>query len=85
MWDWYNIFNLTEWLATGLISRKLSIFLEGRETKEILITQGNETAIQVDDLFLPLNFQGKNPWKEGTTAVWVDADNNVWLGYEVQS
>lgn len=82
MWDWYQLFNITDWLATGLISRNLSIFLEGRGQKSIIITQGNETAIQIDDVFLPFNFADQNPWVSGTYAVFVDESNNAWLGFQ---
>lgn len=81
MYNWFNIFNLTEWIATGLVSRKLTVFLQGVGQKEILITQGNETGIQVDDVFLILNFADKNPFVVGSHAVYKDEEGNVWLGF----
>lgn len=81
--NWYNIFNLTEWYATQLVSRKTTFFLDGIGQKEVLITQGNETAITIDDVFLPLQFAGKNPYQIGAWAVYVDVNSEVWLGKAV--
>lgn len=84
IFDWYKIFNLTEWLEEGLVSRKLSVSLDGKGETELLICQGNETSIQVDDVFLPINFGGKNPWSFSGYGVYLDENNDVWLGFEVE-
>ena len=78
--NWFQIFNLTEWLDEGLVSRTLTVFLEGIGQTEILITHGNETSIHFSDVFLPIGFEGLNPWVEGDYGVFLDEDNNVWLG-----
>lgn len=83
MTKWYLVFNLTEWLATELISRTLTIFPEGMEQMDILITQGNVTGITVDDTFLPLGFGEQNPWFENGYGIFKDSDENVYLGFEV--
>ncbi len=80
MWNWYNIFNLTDWLATELVSRTLTLDIVGIGETEFLITQGNETGITVGDAFLPLNFEGSNPFVSGSKGVYVDANNDVWYG-----
>ncbi len=82
-YDWYKIFNLTEWLATQLVSRKLTFFLEDKSVKEILVTQGNETCVTFDDVFLPLNFASKNPYAIPGYAIYQDANLDVWIGFEV--
>lgn len=84
-YNWYNLFNLTEWLATGLVSRTLSVNLDNDGAKEILITQGNETALTFDDVFLILNFNGNNPYARDGRAVYLDDEQNVWIGIQVES
>lgn len=82
-YDWYNLFSLPEFLATGLVSRKLTLFLEGHGLQEILVTQGNLTSITYDDTFLPIEFEGANPFARSPYAVYKDTDENIWLGIEV--
>ncbi len=79
-YNWYNLFNLTEWLATQLVSRTLTVFLDGIGQMDILVTQGNETGITVEDVFLPLLFGNHNPYAKGNWAIYKDANDDVWLG-----
>jgi len=85
--DWYKIFNLDEFLATQLVSRKLTVVLDGRGEKEILITSGNDIGVMFEDTFMILNFNDENPYvREGdddTYALYVDSSDDVWLGIEV--
>jgi len=87
--DWYKIFNLTEFLEEDLISRNLTVSLEGIGEKELLIINGNETSIVYEDVILPIRFKDQNPFiKEGSArsyAVYIDAASDVWLGVEVGS
>lgn len=80
-YDWYNLFNLTEWLATGLVARTLLVNLESRGRMQFEVTQGNETGIRLDDIFLPVNFLEQNPYVQETYAVYLDTNNDVWFGY----
>lgn len=84
-YNWYNLFNLTDWLATGLVSRTLSVNLDKDGAKEILITQGNETALTFDDVFLILQFNGSNPYARDGRAVYLDENQDVWIGIEVEA
>lgn len=83
MYNWYNLFNLDEWLETELVSRTLSVFLDKNDQKEILVTQGNQTGITIDDVFLPLKFNEKNPYVIGDYAIFQDVNNDVWVGLAV--
>lgn len=87
--DWYQIFNLNEFLATGLVSRTYTFVLEGRGQKDVLVTQGNETSIVYEDVLLPVLFNDDNPFvregDDGTYAVYKDSNDNVWLGFEVET
>lgn len=88
-YQWFLIFNLTEFLATGLVSRTVQAVLEGIGQKDILITKGNEVSIVYEDVFLPIGFTGDNPYsREGeakTYAVYKDTSENVWLGIEAEA
>lgn len=78
--NWFELFNKAEFLATGLTSRTLTVILEGIGEKEILITKGNELSISYDGVFLPINFKEENPFVFEERAVFEDADGVIWLG-----
>lgn len=80
--DWYNVFSKPEFEALGLVSNTYEVFLEGLGNKDILVTKGNTIAVQFEDEFLPLEFADRNPYQRGDYAVYVDEDENVWVGIE---
>lgn len=81
-YDWYNVFNLPDFEAEGLVSKKLEVVLDGIGEAEILITKGNTVAILYDEVFLPVNFLGNNPFARDGYAVYKGANGDVWLGVE---
>lgn len=90
IYQWFLIFNLTEFIATGLVSRTITTFLEEIGEKDILITRGNEVSIVYEDVILPVLYEGENPFvsegDDGTYAVFKDpATEDVYLGIEVES
>lgn len=82
-YDWYELFDLQEFLDTGLVSRTLQVFLEGVGEADIIITRGNWVAITYDGVFLPVGFAGKNPYAISPYAVMQDEDGKIHLGIEV--
>jgi len=82
-YNWYKIFSLTEFAATDLVTRNLTVDLIGVGSVEILISVGNLTSILFDGHFLPINFLSNNPFVRGEYAVYLDANNFVWLGIEI--
>lgn len=80
VYDWYNVFSKTEFEATGLVARTYTFELEGVGQKDILVTKGNTVAMQYEDAFLPVSFLGRNPYEQGAYAVYIDSDQNVYLG-----
>jgi hypothetical protein len=84
VFHWYKIFDLAEFIATGLVSRKITAFFEAIGQKDILVTVGNEVGILYEGTFLVLNFNGQNPYTREGLAVYVDDDDMVWLGIEVE-
>jgi len=88
-YTWYKIFNLTEFLATELVSRVYKLLLNGIGEKDILVTRGNEVSIVYEDTFLPIGFAGDNPYvragDDDTYAIYKDSNEDVWLGVLIQS
>lgn len=80
MFDWYRIINKTEFEATGLVSRDLSIILEGVGAKACLVTVGNLFSITIDDVMLSIGVNEDNPFVFSDRAVYIDSNNDVWYG-----
>ena len=80
IFDWYKIFNLTSFLASGLVSRTYTVDLVGIGQKEIMATQGNLTSILYEDVMLSINLNSKNPFIFENKGVYLDESNDVWLG-----
>ena len=80
MFNWFRIFNLTEFLSMDLTSYEITVVLAGIGEKKILITQGNLTSITYDGDMLPINLNDKNPYRYGERGVWLDENDDVWLG-----
>ncbi len=80
--DWFKIFNLTDFTATGLISRTYTLVLEGIGQKDILVTKGELTGITYEGVFLGINLNNRNPFGRDGYAVYLDANNDVWLGID---
>lgn len=86
IFNWFKIFNLSEFLATDLVSKEYLVILEGVGQKEILVTRGNQISMVYEDVFLPIQFEDDNPFvRHGDAAsygIYKDANDDVWLGIE---
>lgn len=82
IWDWYRLFNRADFLATGLPSYEVQVELVGIGIRNILITQGIATSITVDDTMLTIDLNDRNPFRYGSRAVFIDENDDVWLGVE---
>lgn len=78
--NWYNIINKADFEATGLVSRTVTLFLAGEGEKDILVTKGNYISIMYDDVFLPVNLNDLNPFAFDSKLVYLDEDDEIWLG-----
>jgi len=81
--NWFKIFNKTEFLATGLVSRTLSLNLEGVGQKKILVTFGNLIGVAYEGVFLTLTEGGDNPFIFEGHALYIDSNNDVFIGFEI--
>lgn len=79
---WYYIFTTTDFPA-DIISRTYTLILDGIGQREILVTRGNLWGITYDDVFLPVELNSKNAFEFEGHAVYIDDDDQVWLGIEV--
>lgn len=85
--DWYNVFSIPEFQAEGLVSKNLLYNLQDIGEEEMIVVSGNLLSLIFRDVILPVQFFDKNPTvregEDGTYAVYVDENDDVWLGIEV--
>lgn len=82
-YDWYKLFNKVQFEADEVPSRTLTLPLEGRGNVTFEIFKGNYLSILYDGMFLPVQFQGQNPYPLGSYAVYKDGNDDIWFGFEV--
>ncbi len=80
IFDWYKIINRAEFLQTGLVSRELSLILEGIGAKTCLVTVGNYFSITIDDVMLSIGIKERNPFVFQDRAIYVDENEDVFYG-----
>ncbi len=84
-YDVYKIINLDAFNATGLVSRKLSLFLGTLGLKEILVTRGNLVSILYEGVYLSLNLNDKNPFEFEDHCIFIDPNNDIFLGIKSEN
>lgn len=84
IYNWFKIFNLTEFEALDLVSKNYHLDLEGLGEKDILVTKGNGVSILYEGIFLTVNLNAKNPFPFEGHAVYIKENNDVYLGIEVE-
>jgi hypothetical protein len=80
MFNWFRLFNQQEFLDLELVSYEFDVELEGVGTKNIMIAKGTAVSIFVDGIFLSINLNGRNPFRYNELAVYLDENEDVWLG-----
>jgi hypothetical protein len=82
IYDWYKVINKSEFEATGLVSREVNLILEGVGQRTVLVTIGNYFSITYNGVMLSIGMTDSNPFAFGGCAVYLDANDDVWLGIE---
>ncbi len=80
IYEWYKILSLTAFNLAGLVSQELTLELENIGQKTILVTKGNLTSILYEGIFLSANLGDKNPFEFENHAIYVDSNDDLWLG-----
>ena len=83
IFKWFKIFNLTEFTALALVSKTYSYELQDIGLKDFIVTQGNETSITMEDIFLSVNMNDKNPFIFEGHGIYLDENSDVWFGFPV--
>jgi hypothetical protein len=77
---WYALFNLDEFEALNLTSKEVTLFFEGQGEETVLITKGNLISVLFRGVMLSLNLNDKNPFVFEDHSIYIDSNDDVWLG-----
>lgn len=80
---WFRIFNLTDFLATGLYSKTYTQELVGVGLKDVLVTNGKTISITYEDVMLSINLNSKNPFVFEGHGVYLSEAQDVYLGLPI--
>lgn len=83
-YNWYKIFNLTEFEALDLVSKEYEVELEDVGLTSVLVTKGNLVSMIYDGVILSLNINDRNPFEFDGHACYIDASSDVYLGIEIE-
>lgn len=84
LYNWYPIFNLDDFNALGLVSRTYTFDLIGQGIQNILACKSDAgVSVLYKDTFLPVDFEGYNPYKRSPYALKKDDSNMIWVGVEI--
>lgn len=81
---WYRILNKDEFVATQLPSYEATVDLDEVGEKQVVVMKGVGVSLLFNDTLLPVNLNGKNPFRFGRQAVFIDANNDIHLGVYVE-
>lgn len=87
IFNWYKIVNRNEFEATGLVSRELTVVLQGFGSKDFMITVGNLFSLIVDGIMLPVMVSEKNPAvsrEDLTKAIFEAPNGDIYYGILVE-
>lgn len=80
-YDWYKLFNRTEFEALGVPSRQYTMEFQDRGLKTFMATKGIGVSVLIDDVFLMADLNNKNPFVFDSMVISTDSENNIWVGY----
>lgn len=85
-YNWFKVFNKTEFEDLDLVSKEYEILFDGQGTKTVLVTKGSALSVTLDDVFLTIGLNGNNPFVKDGLAVYLDPDtDDVFVGFSSEN
>lgn len=80
--NWYKIINREDFEDSGLVSKELEVLLEGVGVVDVMVTKGRFYSLIYNGVILSLGVTEANPFIFDGYAVYLDANQDMWLGIE---
>lgn len=82
---WFNIINLNDFDALEICDYSFSVYLEDKGEQTFRLLKGFNYSIAVDGQYLTPYLNGKNGFNKNKRSAYIDADRNLWVGYEAEN
>lgn len=83
--NWYNVGNKTEFLNKGIPQEEKTLELEDIGDAQIVFINGFSFSVIANGEMLTPNLNGRNPFYKTKTSCYIDENNDVWVGYAINS
>jgi hypothetical protein len=81
IYDWYKIINRIEFTNSPLYSKELTLNLVGVGEKKLVVYRGVGVGVVVDDVFLRVNLNSRNPFYFDGYGIFQDNQQNIYVGF----
>lgn len=78
--NWIKVYNLQDFINADLVSREVDLEVPGLGATTVMLTKGIGYGIRYDDYFLPIELNGKNPYIFDNLLIYLDPNDDIWLG-----
>jgi hypothetical protein len=78
--NWFKVYNLQDFIDTGLVSREIDLDLPTLGLTTVMLTKGIGYGLRYEDYFLPIQLNDKNPYIIDNILIYLDPDDDIWLG-----
>lgn len=85
IYNWFKIFNLSDFLDTELVSQKFNFSLSGVGDSEFTAVLGNVVSLIYLDECMPVNMYPEQLYQKNNYAIYRDdLTGDVWFGFLVE-
>lgn len=79
---YFKTFNVDDFESKELVAFEYEYEFEGFGLKKVFATKGTRLNVMIDDVFLSIELNAKNPFKFEGRAVFISPNNDVYIGIE---
>lgn len=82
LYNWFLITSASEFLASGLVQKRVPMYLSGVGQVEFILSRGNLLNVQYLDTFISVGDGApKNPHARNGYAAYIDDAGNLYWGF----
>jgi hypothetical protein len=81
IFDFFTVANTSDLIDRA--SKEVTLFLEGYGEKKVIVTNGNYIGVQIDNVFLANNINGKSPFVFDDHCLRILDDGSIQIGFKV--
>lgn len=84
-YNWFKVFNRTEFLAQDLKFKSYVLDLDGIGEKTFLVSNVNTLGVTYEGVFLSIELNDLNPFEFSDHAIYVNSLDDVYVGLPIET